>query len=50
LFLLPGHHIHYLYLCLFLVVIYSRYIALDMPFYYLDLYRKAWRRSLAGFA
>ena len=35
---------------LLFVVIYSRYVAKDSPFYYIDLYRKAWGRSLAGFA
>jgi membrane protease YdiL (CAAX protease family) len=35
---------------LLFVVIYSRYVAADSPFYYIDVYRKAWRRTLAGFA
>ena len=32
------------------IIIYSRYVALDSPFYFLDLYRKVWKRTLAGFA
>ena len=32
------------------IIVYSRYVALDSPFYFLDLYRKAWKRTLAGFA
>ncbi|MEP0943211.1 MAG: type II CAAX endopeptidase family protein [Rhizobiaceae bacterium] len=35
---------------LLFVVIYSRYVAVDSPFYFMDLYRKAWRRTLMGFA
>ena len=34
---------------LFFVVVYSRYVAQDSPFFYLDLYRKAWSRALLGF-